>query len=497
MLHSQCLSVKKILPCPFRTTLTYHTHVSAEYFATFLGTTKAMSRLQTTISCAAVLAALAIQLGPCGAVVLTRVSEKKSTVKRVHVASHKAIEGQRFAPWSAISRRVLQDRHGVSDAVPTLPVGGDIWPIAIFWAYVDVGTPTQRFPVAIDSGSYTLDIPLTGCKGCVDSKPNNFYEPSKSSSSEQEKCSLIKGCGGGARCSDGVCTFSNTYETCAPQNPTEPCTISGKLFDDTVHFGATQGVTANFGAIDFQTSNFEQFKNIDGVIGMAGPRNTKTSVIGQLVETGAVSEDVWGLCLHQGNSNGTITIGGLDMTLATGAMQYTPDVGEPQFYEMKMEGIAFGATKSIAGVKSSIIIDTGTNILLLPDEGYNGLRTAMESECARTHLVGVCNVTGPKSSLFDGACYDMTDAELGAFPDLTLNIDGVSLPMPPRNFLLQGYAPHATPTQFCLGVAKTSPGGLQILGDTTLSLYYTAFDRANKRIGWAPVNTSTCGQTPL
>lgn len=75
------------------------------------------------------------------------------------------------------------------------------------------------------------------------------------------------------------------------------------------------------------------------------------------VETGAVSEDVWGLCLHAGNSNGTITIGGLDMSLATSAMQYTPDIGAPQFYEMKMNGIV------------RWLLDTGRKLCDLSDGG--------------------------------------------------------------------------------------------------------------------------------
>lgn len=42
---------------------------------------------------------------------------------------------------------------------PFEPVGGDIWPVAIYWCFVGLGTPAVQFPVAIDSGSYTLDIP--------------------------------------------------------------------------------------------------------------------------------------------------------------------------------------------------------------------------------------------------------------------------------------------------------------------------------------------------
>ena len=43
-----------------------------------------------------------------------------------------------------------------------VPTGGAVWPTAIYWAMVEVGTPAQSYPVAIDSGSGDLDI---GAKG--------------------------------------------------------------------------------------------------------------------------------------------------------------------------------------------------------------------------------------------------------------------------------------------------------------------------------------------
>lgn len=95
-------------------------------------------------------------------------------------------------------------------------------------------------------------------------------------------------------------------------------------------------------------------------------------------------------------------------------------------------------------------------------------------------------------SLFDKQCFSMTAAELAAFPDITLQIDGVDLVMEPRNYLLNGYG-DADFDAYCLGVEKTGPGGLQILGDTTLENYLTIFDREKKRIGWAPVNKANCG----
>ena len=39
--------------------------------------------------------------------------------------------------------------------------------MAIYWISIDVGTPPKSFPVAIDSGSMTLDIQGPGCANCA------------------------------------------------------------------------------------------------------------------------------------------------------------------------------------------------------------------------------------------------------------------------------------------------------------------------------------------
>ena len=131
-----------------------------------------------------------------------------------------------------------------------LPTGGNVWPVAIYWVEVGVGTPPVHFPVAIDSGSMTLDIQGPGCKNCPKFAPNAAYAPSKSSSAK--KCTL------------DTCnlppTFSNTYETCDLSNPTAPCTITGANYDDAVTLGGLGPVPVTFGAIETQTSNFDQVR---------------------------------------------------------------------------------------------------------------------------------------------------------------------------------------------------------------------------------------------
>ncbi len=94
---------------------------------------------------------------------------------------------------------------------------------------LQIGSNGAQFPVAIDSGSFTLDIPLVGCnvshfagrqtvlicsrQGCTNSAPNNFYSPQNSSTSHQFTCSVSRQCTpAGATCHPfkKYCGFSNT-----------------------------------------------------------------------------------------------------------------------------------------------------------------------------------------------------------------------------------------------------------------------------------------------
>ena len=93
-------------------------------------------------------------------------------------------------------------------------------------------------------------------------------------------------------------------------------------------------VDVTFGAILKQTANFDQFKQIDGVMGFIGSDSSKHSVFSALVTAGAVAEDVWAICLSPGSkSNGTITLGGVDPRLMSGPVAYSPDTGGDGFFD--------------------------------------------------------------------------------------------------------------------------------------------------------------------
>ena len=64
-------------------------------------------------------------------------------------------------------RSRVVESHFLGGNGSSIPAGGDVWPTAIYYATVQIGTPPQDFPVAIDSGSGDLDVSGKGCIGCV------------------------------------------------------------------------------------------------------------------------------------------------------------------------------------------------------------------------------------------------------------------------------------------------------------------------------------------
>lgn len=372
-----------------------------------------------------------------------------------------------------LNRRPLWASNGNSS---NIPMGGSTWPTAIFWVEISVGTPPVYFPVAVDSGSGDLDIEGAGCDGCPTIAPNNGYDPTASSTSSPVS----------------PYNFSNTYQTCDLSDPTAPCTISGNLYSDKVSMGGRGPVDIDLGAITKQTSNFDQFAEVCGVMGFLG--SGKRSVFPQLVQAGFY-DNVWAMCLHEGStSNGTLTLGGIDPQLYTGDIQYTPIVNTG-YYSVNLNEITVAGTG--LGVTQVAILDTGTNVLLLPDEAYSSMKTKFLKDCDQGKAYrGVCDQPADQT-IFDDLCFELTAADIAAYPDITLELSGeqgvVELAMTPSQYLLLGDKRAKSATQSCLGVRPTGKGGFLIIGDTTMQNYYLIFDNAQERIGWAPVNTDNCG----
>jgi len=182
-------------------------------------------------------------------------------------------------------------------------------------------------------------------------------------------------------------------------------------------------------------------------------------------------------------------MGGTDPSLYTGNFGYTPIVPGEGFYSINMTDILVDG-KSIgqpySSYSSNAIVDSGTNILLLPDELYGPLDSTFQSLCSKINLPYICKT---KKSFFDGYCYPLTQQQIDEFPSIELNIDGVPLIMSGEDYLLEE---QPGSNNYCLAILNTGPGGFIIIGDTVMQNYYTLFDVTNQRLGWATVNSGNC-----
>jgi len=116
------------------------------------------------------------------------------------IPMHHATRGEGPFFYGVHASQKLQQPGNGSD----VPTGGAVWPTAIYWTMVEIGTPPLLFPVAIDSGSGDLDVGGANCDGCVHGNPNRPYDHEQSSTSSPAF----------------PYEFSNSYQTCDLQDPT-------------------------------------------------------------------------------------------------------------------------------------------------------------------------------------------------------------------------------------------------------------------------------------
>lgn len=339
-----------------------------------------------------------------------------------------------------------------------IPADGAVFPTMMYYAMVQVGTPSHDYAVGLDSGSGDLFVEGAGCTGCTTAPPNNQYDPSKSSTSK------AKG------------TFHHSYKTCDMTNPSASCTIRGNQYLDQVSLGGLGPVEVKVGAIQSQTTNFDTKKVVGGLMGLGGFDGE--DVLATLANAGKCDR-IWGLCMYEGShSNGTMTVGGVDETLASEKVKYVPDTGFI-YNTVDVSSLSIGGQQIHVG--DGAILDSGTNILLLGSSVYSQLKKGM---CADSSLA---NCEG----FWSNSCFSMSDAEIDKYPTLKMQLDGVQLEMTSREYILPD-SPLAAPGQYCLGIRDGGRTGF-IIGATTMRNYYVVFDKKNQRIGWGKVNAKTCG----
>lgn len=222
------------------------------------------------------------------------------------------------------------------------------------------------------------------------------------------------------------------------------------------------------------------------------------NVFSQLYAAGDVTVNEFALCINDkaAKSNGTLSIGGTDPRLHTGPFQYVSNIGGSNFggsYVVHLDGLSVNG-KAVSLNTVDAILDSGTNVLLLPTPAVDSLGEVLSAMCSSVSLKGLCDQP-QGATLFDKKCFPLTDADISAYPPLTFSLDnGVSLMMHPEDYLVKGdVRANGDPTLVCLAVRRTGADGFLIIGDTLMRNYYIAYARDMTRVGFAPVNDQNCG----
>ncbi|PPQ91159.1 hypothetical protein CVT25_003037 [Psilocybe cyanescens] len=329
--------------------------------------------------------------------------------------------------------------------------------VITYVASVGVGSPPTQFNLLIDTGSSNTWV-----------GSGTAYKKTSTSVQTSNKVSVTYGSG----------------------------SFSGNEFTDTVTLAS--GLVIPKQSIGVATKS-TGFQDVDGILGI-GPvgltLNTLSPATNSLIPTvtdnlfanGVINANEIGISFNpttvEDNKNGELTWGGTDSTKFTGSVSFIPlttTAPANGFWGIN-QSVRYGASTSILTTTAGIV-DTGTTLVLLATNGFKKYQTATKATTdAATGMlkVSTANFNALQSLFFvaNGATFELT-ANAQIWPRaLNADIGGVAGSI----YLIVA------------DLGSNSGEGLDFInGFTFLERFYSVFDTANKRVGFAttPFTTST------
>ncbi|KAI5938575.1 pepsin B-like [Manis javanica] len=333
--------------------------------------------------------------------------------------------------------------HFNNDAVAYEPITNYL--DSYYFGEISIGTPPQNFLVLFDTGSSNLWVPSTYCQSQACSDHNRF-NPSQSS------------------------TFTNIGQT---------YTLSYGFGSLSVVLGSDIMTVQNiviqnqeFGLSEYEPNYPFYYADFDGILGMAYPSlavGNDPTVMQSLLQQGQLTQPIFSFYFSRQPTyqyGGELILGGVDTNLYSGQIVWAP-VTREMYWQIPIEEFAVGnQATGLCSQGCQAIVDTGTFPLAVPQQYMSSFLEATGAQQAQNgDYVVNCNY-------------------VQSLPIITFIISGYQLPLPPSTYVLNknGYC--------ILGIEATyvpSPTGqpLWILGDVFLREYYSVYDMANNRVGFA------------
>merc|ERR1719235_1411207 len=314
-----------------------------------------------------------------------------------------------------------------------------------YYGLLQVGTPKQDFTVVFDTGSGNLMVPSTYCKSaaCTQHKRFDHKQSTTVEDIEADGTRAVKG-----QPRDQITVTFGTGE------------ISGVFLQDDVCIGNLCTNIYFVGATDETDDPFTSF-NFDGVLGLALPEMSQGkdfNLMDHLVSNKALKNPLFSVFLSDSDvENSEITFGDIKEEHKATDMFWEPVSRDTGYWQVQIQDITINNKKQSLCADCQVAVDTGTSQLAGPTEVINDLSNRL-------------NVKKDCSNYKD-------------LPDLGFVMGEHILNLKPTDYVDKGN----DGCQVSLMPLDVPPpnGPLFIFGDPFLRKYYTAYDSANRRVGFA------------
>ncbi|KAH7861334.1 hypothetical protein Vadar_024717 [Vaccinium darrowii] len=364
-----------------------------------------------------------------------------------------------------------------SEGSQTMSLGNDFgW---LHYAWIDIGTPSVSFLVALDAGSDLLWVPCN-CIQCAPLSASyyssldrdlNEYNPSGSSTSKHLSCGHQL-CQLGPNC----------------QSPTQPCpytvnyfsedtSSSGFLVEDTLHL-AGSGDTSNISVqapVIIGCGRKQSGGYLDGVApdGLMGLGLGEISVLSVLAKAGLV-QNSFSLCFDDDDS-GRLFFGDQGPA-GQHSTPFLPSGGKYITYIVGVKACCVGSS-CLDKTSFQALVDSGASFTFLPKEAYEGVVEEFDRQVNAT------------STSFDGYpwkyCYNASSQDMPKTPSVALNFAvNNSFVVHDPVFIVNG---NQGVVGFCLAIQPTDED-IATIGQNFMTGYRMVFDRENLKLGWSRSN---------
>eukprot|EP00128_Syssomonas_multiformis_P017626 Colp12_sorted_trinity150504_noHs@1959 len=284
---------------------------------------------------------------------------------------------------------------------------------------------------------------------------------------------------------NGIPCFCNNYGTQDSQSWSY-----GGVYLETITWGGVTASNVAIGGAHGWTIDFEP-SSVDGILGVAGAslstifqNSQKLPVIDTMATQGLIANS-FTMCFGSSSSGSSMVLGGVLGN--SSAYKFTPFSGS-QWYKVTFSGMQVPGSGSLAedNTLQMTIVDSGTTLLVGPT---NLLTTLVQQICAAS--TSPCTNSGvTQQELLAGLTqgpsivrFTMNDQQVAMFPSINIYLQGLTLTIPPTNYLAR--VPGTNQVMFGFSSSGATTGGPLILGDVVLQGYSVFFDRQNHRIGFA------------